>query len=551
MILFRRVSRPFAALVLALSVLVALPSAAAVASDGATALERCRSGQLPARACGFQSVDAVVEGEGVVTSDPAGIACDSTGIHRVRRASACSHSFPFGSPVVLTATPEPGHVFTGWTSTAVGPPPPRAAHRAPVPLCSGSVPVCSLDPLVTDVLVTATFAPIQHRVSVRVEGEGVVTSEPGTIDCAGGVKHRGALPGETCTDLFDDGVALTLSASADDGYQFTGWSAAPPPRNGRRLPAAACSGTDWLCVVPAVHETIDLVATFEPVHVVRVQVEGAGQVTSDPAGILCTSSTPSRQKLKQSCLWDFLDGADVTLTATPDAGHVFVGWADGIIGRPAHRDPAPACTGTDVLCVLDSLGDDAFVRAVFEPASEPVWHTLSVRMSGTGAGVVTSAPGGISCRLNLGGVQDCSQSYVDGAEVTLVASPAAGSTFDGWSGPGCGTATTCTVDLTSSRSVGATFGAVPEDAPDTAISGTPATRSNAHSVFRFGSTTPGATYLCSIDGSTPSACTSPTDYPCLTPGRHVFRVWAVAPGGTVDPSAAQHRFRTTTSRACR
>ena len=68
-----------------------------------------------------------------------------------------------------------------------------------------------------------------------------------------------------------------------------------------------------------------------------------------------------------------------------------------------------------------------------------------------GSGVVTSTPGGISCGT------DCSVEYPSGTAVTLVATPADGSIFSGWSGA-CAGQGRCTVTMDGDRSVIATFG---------------------------------------------------------------------------------------------
>jgi endoglucanase len=80
----------------------------------------------------------------------------------------------------------------------------------------------------------------------------------------------------------------------------------------------------------------------------------------------------------------------------------------------------------------------------------PTSFLLSVTEAGTGGGTVASTPAGISC----GGA--CSVGYTSGTSVTLVAVPAAGSTFTGWSGACTGTGA-CTVAMTATRTVTATF----------------------------------------------------------------------------------------------
>jgi Divergent InlB B-repeat domain/PASTA domain len=90
----------------------------------------------------------------------------------------------------------------------------------------------------------------------------------------------------------------------------------------------------------------------------------------------------------------------------------------------------------------------------------PPLETLTVTSSGSGAGTVSSSPAGIAC----GSI--CSHEFAAGAAVTLTASPAAGSSFDGWSGACTGTGT-CQFNMASNVSVGALFDSIPK--PDCVV----------------------------------------------------------------------------------
>jgi hypothetical protein len=73
-----------------------------------------------------------------------------------------------------------------------------------------------------------------------------------------------------------------------------------------------------------------------------------------------------------------------------------------------------------------------------------------VSKAGSGAGTVTSSPGGINCGST------CSANYGGNASVTLTATAATGSAFAGWSGACSGTGN-CTLTLSQARAVTATF----------------------------------------------------------------------------------------------
>ena len=132
---------------------------------------------------------------------------------------------------------------------------------------------------------------------------------------------------------------------------------------------------------------------------------GNGTVVSGPAGINCGAT----------CSASFSSGAIVTLTATPATGSTFAGWSGTGCSRSVSMTVARICTAT-------------FTP---QPAQTPTTYILSVAKTGNGNGTVTSTPTGLNCGST------CSAAYASGTLVTLKATAATGSSFNGWSGSGC------------------------------------------------------------------------------------------------------------------
>lgn len=89
----------------------------------------------------------------------------------------------------------------------------------------------------------------------------------------------------------------------------------------------------------------------------------------------------------------------------------------------------------------------------------PTIYALSAVKTGTGTGTIVSTPNGIYCGAT------CAANYAFGRQITLTAQPAPGATFAGWSGACSGTATSCTVSMTSAKSVTAAFMGSTENFP--------------------------------------------------------------------------------------
>jgi Divergent InlB B-repeat domain len=170
-------------------------------------------------------------------------------------------------------------------------------------------------------------------------------------------------------------------------------------------------------------------------------------------------------------------------------------------------------------------------------AAPPTMHLLSVSKTGSGNGTVTSNPAGINCGA------DCSQSYTAGTVVTLAATPAAGSSFSGWSGACSGTSS-CSVTMSESRSVTAAFNLVPDTTPpNTTITGGPSGETtDSTPTFTFASSEPSSSFSCQVDSEPAVACASPYTTGELTEGLHTFSVTATDAADNTDPSPASRSF---------
>ncbi len=158
------------------------------------------------------SVSKAGTGTGSVSSSPAGITCGTT----------CSAPYAPGTPVTLTATPDAGSTFAGWSGGT----------------CSGTG-TCSVT-LNANTTVTATFTSTVNptlSVSDTGTGTGTVTSSPAGINC-----------GTTCSAPYATGTPVTLTATPDAGSAFTGWS------------GGGCSGTGTCSVT--VNANTSVTATF-------------------------------------------------------------------------------------------------------------------------------------------------------------------------------------------------------------------------------------------------------------------------------------------------
>jgi hypothetical protein len=135
-----------------------------------------------------KAITSAGTGNGTVTSNPAGINCGND----------CSQSYSTGTTVVLSAIPAAGSVFSGWSGSSD---------------CSDSRVTMN-----NNRNCTATFnaQPVQTfglSINKTGTGSGTVTSSPAGIHC-----------GNDCSESYNSGTVVALSAIPAAGSVFSGWT---------------------------------------------------------------------------------------------------------------------------------------------------------------------------------------------------------------------------------------------------------------------------------------------------------------------------------------
>ena len=394
-------------------------------------------------------------GAGTVTSSPAGINC----------GPYCSATYLLGgTSITLTAIAARGSTFNGWSGEG----------------CSG-ISTCTVS-MTAARSVSAIFTFNTYALSASKTGNGTITSSPAGINC-----------GTDCSELYNYGTRVTLTATPDPGWVLSTWG-------GR------CLGSITLTCTVIVDEAKSVSVSFTnityPLSLAKTG-NGAGTVTSSPAGINCGST----------CSYSFGNHSLVLLTATASTGSIFTGWSGGgcsgtgtckvtmntpvsvtanftanstcytltltpATGGSITASPTPNCNNSsqyfqgtaisltatpDTGWAFSSWGgsclgvttnicsfvmdDNKTVSVLFTSNT----YTLTLNKTGTGSGIVTSSPTGINCGST------CSYSFGNNSLVLLTATASTGSTFTGWSGGGCSGTGTCTVTMNTPASVTANF----------------------------------------------------------------------------------------------
>jgi len=290
----------------------------------------------------------------------------ASGAVNVQTTANCIGGYLENTSITVNAQPEIGQMFTSWSG--------------------GGLDGVTTNPatynILSDQSITANFTPAEYLLSVNIDGagSGTVTAVP-AINCPG-----------TCSDTYTYGTEVTLIPTAGANSIFTGWGGAIDCDDGQ----------------VTVNSSLDCTATFQPnTFDLNITVNGNGSVSSVPAGISCPGT----------CSSSFTGNTNITLTPTPNSGHVFTGWTGN------------ASCGSSI-----NLNSDMNCIANFA-ASQP--QLLTIQFAGNGSGVVNLTQPNADCSAN------CIETYNQSENITLTAIADYNSVFAGWSGDAeCGSSVT-------------------------------------------------------------------------------------------------------------
>lgn len=193
-----------------------------------------------------------------------------------------------------------------------------------------SAPRSSLDLATTVPVMSFKGWPVMYTLNVAPPtGSGTVTSNIGGINC-----------NPTCSNGFAAGTAVTLSANAQGGSTFLGWGG-----------ACAFRTTNLTCPLTMSSDTAVSASFTNRPYTLTISTAGStapGAISSAPSGINCGAV----------CVFQFIGGTTVVLTATPtnDAatgGSYIASWSGG------------GCSGTGSTCNV-SFNSDTTVGVIFK-----------------------------------------------------------------------------------------------------------------------------------------------------------------------------------------
>ncbi|HTE47126.1 MAG TPA: InlB B-repeat-containing protein [Gemmatimonadaceae bacterium] len=431
------------------------------------------------------TVKTTGNGNGVITSTPAGINCTSTaGVS----GGTCTASFPFGSTVALSAVPASGHTFVAWTGGCTGTTTCSvslsAANEVIANFAAAPVTIAlSANPTVGGTVVgggsyavgnptTVTATPSAGYLFVNwTEGGEIVSTAANyqfiattnrtlvanftqngfTIAVSANPPAGGSVGGGGTYAL---NGAVVVTAAPNSGYAFTNWTEA-----GAIVSTSAAYQFDASANRTLVANFIQQTFTITLIAGTGGTVSGGGSVAA--GGTVSVIATPSNgfsfvnwtengAVVSTAATYQFSATANRTLTANFSAAPTFaitVSSNPSAGGTVSGGGAYPANTPVSVIATPNAgftFANWTENGSVVSTSDHYAFAATAVRTLVANFTPVTSATITVSANPPDGGTVSGGGTFDVDAGVTVMATPAAGYTFTGWTENGTVVATNAT-----------------------------------------------------------------------------------------------------------
>ena len=326
-----------------------------------------------------------------------------------QNSTTCSQLFDIGRVVTVSGLAADGATFGGLGGD-----------------CAGTDP-CTVT-MNTSRSVSGSFTRTQVAVTVNLTGLGAGQVQLGATMCSIALLQGNAV----CTRLVDVGSTITIGASPLAGSVFAGFGAPCAPG------VSSCTFV--------VNAPVAISATFNRSKVpLTIRLSGGGSGTVFANGLSCAGD--SSQQGIVTCTQQVDIGTAVVVSASPNSGSLFNGFGGD-------------CAST-TNCSFTMLAA-ASVSVTFVPATLPV----SVNISGNGRGSVSI--GGTTCAYDPAvGAPACTRQVAYGSSITISVAPGPGTVIAAFDGQCPSTGNSCTITVTSARTIGVSFTLPAATAPPT------------------------------------------------------------------------------------
>lgn len=184
------------------------------------------------------------------------------------KPSCGTYYFNRGARIYVSALPISGWKFDGWSGDILG----SDATR--------------IITMISDRMITACFHKTSHKLTVKVNGHGIVRQFPDAV-------------------FYNHGTVVRISALAGDGWRFDGWS-------------GDISGSHSTHIF-SINSDQRIVANFLPVYTLTIMTTGQG-ITEPRSGT-----------------YSYDRGTRIYVSALPESGWKLDQWSGDISGRDSKR----------------------------------------------------------------------------------------------------------------------------------------------------------------------------------------------------------------------